>query len=364
MRTRHQSRPAFTVLELLVVIATIAVLIGLLLPAIQQAREQARRIQCVNNLVQIGIALQSYQQTYSVLPPGSVNSTGPVSAQVPGYKMSWIAQILPHMGEENAYRQINFGDPNRSFLNTEELAEFDAVVAEYAAEQQEAQPVPQVESGFDVINEPTLRYDPDGVGIPGADKVYFDDPAFIGSQVGMPVVAFSWLRCPSSPAGPGTSGPSQSDYAGCHNGDAKPIHVDNDGLLYLNSAESLHAVPDGTSTTLLVGEKLQQALDHGWMTGDESTLRNCGFTLTTTYAAPTAWGYAPPYSPEQNYDDADAEAGSPTPPPSGFASYHTIISNFLFADGSVRAVNNRIAVDVLKRLGSRNDGSLISTSEF
>ncbi len=67
-----KSRPGFTLIELLVVIAIIAVLIALLLPAVQAAREAARRAQCINNLKQIIVALQNYEQANNVFPPASV----------------------------------------------------------------------------------------------------------------------------------------------------------------------------------------------------------------------------------------------------------------------------------------------------
>ena len=71
-------RRAFTLIELLIVVGIIAVLIALLLPAIQAAREQARRAQCINNLLQLGIAMGNYASTHSVLPPGVVNDKGPI----------------------------------------------------------------------------------------------------------------------------------------------------------------------------------------------------------------------------------------------------------------------------------------------
>src|SRR3954453_14939119 len=91
-------RNGFTLIELLVVIAIIALLIALLLPAVQQAREAARRAQCRNNLMQIGVALNNYSMAHDMLPPGTVNSTGPIkSLERGGYHMSWLVQILPHL---------------------------------------------------------------------------------------------------------------------------------------------------------------------------------------------------------------------------------------------------------------------------
>ena len=76
--TRHSG---FTLIELLVVIAIIAVLIALLLPAVQQAREAARRTQCKNNMMQIGLALNNYMMAHEVLPPGTQNDTGPIQSK-------------------------------------------------------------------------------------------------------------------------------------------------------------------------------------------------------------------------------------------------------------------------------------------
>lgn len=102
------SRRAFTLIELLVVIAIIAVLVALLLPAVQQAREAARRTSCKNNLAQIGLAVMNYEMAHGVLPPGSVNQTGPIQATTEGYHMSWIAQILPNIEQGGLFKAIDF----------------------------------------------------------------------------------------------------------------------------------------------------------------------------------------------------------------------------------------------------------------
>src|SRR5579883_275811 len=101
-------RPAFTMIELLVVIAIIAILIALLLPAIQSSRELARRTQCANNLMQIGLALGNYTSTHRVLPPGSVDFTRPIVNLPQGYHHSWVVQILPFLEQRNVYRRFDF----------------------------------------------------------------------------------------------------------------------------------------------------------------------------------------------------------------------------------------------------------------
>lgn len=119
-----RSRGGFTLVELLVVIAIIGVLIGMLLPAVQQAREAARRITCGNNLRQIGIALQNYHSVHQHFPPGGVEfrfgnarGNGP-----PQRNLAWSAFLLPQLDQQNVFDRIDFNQAFDSDANAEAAA--------------------------------------------------------------------------------------------------------------------------------------------------------------------------------------------------------------------------------------------------
>jgi len=107
-RRNWRKSPGFTLIELLVVIAIIAILIALLLPAVQQTREAARRTQCKNNLMQIGIAMHNYDMAFEMLPPGCVNPTGPIRNVEEGYHMSWLVQLLPVIEQTPLFGKVDF----------------------------------------------------------------------------------------------------------------------------------------------------------------------------------------------------------------------------------------------------------------
>ncbi len=106
-QSRREDGRGFSLVEMLVVIIIIGVLVGLLLPAVQSAREAARRMQCCNNLAQIGIALHNYEMAHTVFPPGTIDASGPIRHLPVGFHHSWLVQILPFIEQENAYNSID-----------------------------------------------------------------------------------------------------------------------------------------------------------------------------------------------------------------------------------------------------------------
>ncbi|WP_406701005.1 DUF1559 domain-containing protein [Singulisphaera sp. Ch08] len=311
----------FTLIELLVVIAIIAVLIALLLPAIQAAREAARRSQCVNNLMQLGIALQNYESSFEVLPPGVVNPTGPIRNLANGYHFSWTVQILPYIEQKNLFKHIDF------------------------------------KTGvYDVTN------------------------------LTVHMITVRSFICPSdggSRGGAGTSSPASNNYVACHNGVEAPIDANNNGVFFLNSSVRYEDIPDGSSQTIFLSERLLGSADLGWMSGTSATLRNTG-TLPNAANRPLARIPVPAAAPAAiPADGAGAGAGaggtesgsgagaagnaaddSPSLIVGGFSSKHSGGINCAFGDGSVRFLKDSVSPKVFEALGNRADGELISDEQF
>ncbi|MBW3598258.1 MAG: DUF1559 domain-containing protein [Planctomycetes bacterium] len=100
-------RSGFSFIELLVVITILGLLISLLLPAVQMAREAARRTSCNRNLGQLILAVHSYQNLHGVYPPGTIAAQGPIRSTPQGYHHNWIVQILPFLEETNVWKHVD-----------------------------------------------------------------------------------------------------------------------------------------------------------------------------------------------------------------------------------------------------------------
>ena len=109
VRGRSRTTRAFTLVELLVVIAIIGVMVGLLLPAVQAAREAARRMSCSNNLVQLNLATHNFEFSFERLPSGVLNPDGPIRYEEVGQHISWLVQILPYAEQQALYSAIDIG---------------------------------------------------------------------------------------------------------------------------------------------------------------------------------------------------------------------------------------------------------------
>jgi prepilin-type N-terminal cleavage/methylation domain-containing protein/prepilin-type processing-associated H-X9-DG protein len=198
---RNRTRLGFTLIELLVVIAIIAVLIGLLLPAVQKVREAAGRAKCQNNLKQIALALHNFHDTHQAFPPGyvsGVSSSGTDSG--PGW--GWAAMILPQMEQAALYASLHLDQPIGASANIARLT-----------------PVPSYVCPSDDIPQTwwATRYDSAG-----------------NAQGQICEVA-------------------SANYVGVF-GNSEP-GVDGEGVFFRNSQIAIKDITDGTAQTLLAGER-------------------------------------------------------------------------------------------------------------
>jgi prepilin-type N-terminal cleavage/methylation domain-containing protein len=225
---RKRLRRGFTLIELLVVIAIIAVLIGLLVPAVQKVREAAARTQCKNNLRQIGIALHNYHDTYHQFPPG-------VSYTNPYFYWSWMARLLPYVEQDNLFKQAYAwatqppGYPNTPYT----WWPWGDFWANYAT----AKPNPALS-----VVVPFYKCPSDWRPLTAVD-----------GNGGSPVmiVAFTSYE--------GVSGSPSGDYQ------HPAPNAGSNGIFYHSSTTKIADITDGTSNTLMVGERPPSVdLYYGW----------------------------------------------------------------------------------------------------
>ena len=367
---RHQTK-AFTLVELLVVIAIIGILIALLLPAIQAAREAARRVACVNNMTQIGLAIQSYIEANEALPAGVVNPKGPINTDASGYKMGWITQILPYFEESTTYKHIDFkaGVFDKKNAPVREIAISTLICPSYGGENVLSDGMwGGVGGGMGMGMPPVMDNTPDmggpgmggpgmgGPGMGGFETANADKPA--GEQTDKADKKdFPGPSDKPAVAKPRTRGNRAiCNYAGCHNHTEAPIDANNTGVFILNRPIRPESITDGLTHTIFIGEKLPDDNDLGWMAGTRATLRNTGTDINATQSAMgmgnPGMGMPVKNPPVNNTLSTKLFVG-------GFGSEHPGVANMLLGDGAVISFSEGIALPVLQQYGHRADGKLI-----
>jgi prepilin-type N-terminal cleavage/methylation domain-containing protein len=278
-------RSAFTLIELLVVIAIISTLIGMLLPAVQKAREAAARISCANNLKQIGLAMQMHHNDQDRFPP----------SRLTGGRATWAILLLPYLEQDNLYRQWNLGWP---YYNQNATARTTAV------------------KGFFCPSRRTA----------GSPSVSGDVPSDGSSSINVPGALGDYAVVVDRS---GFDSPSEL---------APSLH----GAFQYGTGLRIADFLDGTSNTLLVGEKHVPLGKEGNGWWDCSTY-NGDYHVCSSRAASRA------YPLTTNPRDTTWK----------FGSRHTGLVMFCFADGGVRRVPETIDPWVLELLGMRDDGQVI-----
>ncbi|MEA1950158.1 MAG: DUF1559 domain-containing protein [Planctomycetota bacterium] len=305
---RHNSKyRAFTLVELLVVIAIIGILIALLLPAVQAAREAARRLQCSNNIKQLALALHNYHSTHNVFPPGGITKISSDVCPVVGNRTTdigppWSVMILPFLEDLARYETYDF---SRSFACTSWVTGA---------------------GNFAVQFKPNAK-----------------------------------LQCPSDP----NSGPDvpNTNYYACQGGGATPWcrsgEYDrvwfNNGVFFNNSKIKIGDITDGTSKVVLLGEtrycpglpicnpvvswdcglRVYGNAQYPWPSGLCATMEQINW-YTQVFTGSYRW-----------------PAGPAT---STFSSNHPGGAQFAMADGSVQFITDTIDINVYRGLGARADG--------
>ncbi len=310
-----RSRRAFTLIELLVVLFIVGLLIALLLPAVQTAREASRRAQCLNNLRQIGLALENYSSVVGVYPPGWIDSE-------PGFGpplWGWGARLLDFLEQ----RPITAGD----------------LMAHHFATQATA-----------TVQTTTLA-------------VFLCPSSPGGGPVERPVGGLG-------PFGFALFAPS--NYVGSA-GNKNPIYFPqtSGGIFFWNSAIAAANIRDGMSSTLAVGERSRDLSDATWSGGfvannctgsswPEQVCDDALLSFTLSNAGPAI---------DPGYTGGAAFPGIQVPNdrqpgPSGYRSLHPGGCNFLFCDGSARFVRETVNPPIFAALSTRAGSEVVGGDQY
>jgi prepilin-type N-terminal cleavage/methylation domain-containing protein/prepilin-type processing-associated H-X9-DG protein len=313
---KEQSRSAFTLVELLVVIAIIGILVALLLPAIQAAREAARRTQCVNHLKQFGIALHTYHDARGRLPFART------SHDQNGH--TWYVDILPQMEGQNVYNEWIAISPNAGTKGTsfsEVASKKPSVLAftlpEYYCPSRRAPTILSKDEGNPAIT---------ATGSVGDYAVCVND-----------AYTSDWS---------GALNPKLCNGA-FFNATAKDVPANS------RAALKFKEIPDGLSKTLFVGEKHVRINEQFQTISDHD---NCIFNSDQGPTAGRCAGATLSAAGVPTTDLAPIATDKDEAYRSQFGSWHPSVCNFLMGDGHVDGIDPDIDLVTLKYLANRRDG--------
>jgi prepilin-type N-terminal cleavage/methylation domain-containing protein/prepilin-type processing-associated H-X9-DG protein len=328
-RSTRSGRHGFTLVELLVVIAIIGVLVGLLLPAVQSAREAARRSSCTNNFKQIGLAVHSFMSQQNRIPPGAI---APRS-------MTIFALLYPYMEQQGPYDAIGTGVDQWGITNNKKALvdggphtwwaglpantrKAYGSVTTYICPSRRSSPA-VFDSTATVGNFPGPQTDYAMVAVGDATGEWwrFPDPRHLGSHP-FRVAVSDWLTNEST-------------------------------ITRWNPRDSLAWWSDGTSTQMLFGEKhFSKSHPTGRCDGGYG---DCGYL--GSFPAAMVQTIARTFDKTGQTIAAAGDDTNISEPAVWFGSAHPMVCNFLFGDGSVRALEASTPRDILQKLADVNDGS-------